>query len=119
MAYTGTTAATSLQNPPLCLARGMGYTVNQAGAVLGSTALGQTGGNGLWYYASTDTSTLTQAAGYFTDGQSLGMRQGDILLSCYASSVASTTVLLQVGILMTTNSTQGWNTAIAGCISSS
>ncbi len=120
MAYSGTTAASSVSNPPVLLSRGMGYLANAAGAVIGATtSLKTIGGMGLWYYASTDGSTLQTATAYFTDGAQLGMRQGDFILLASATAVGSTTVGIGVGMLMTTNSTAGWNVAATGLILSS
>ncbi len=119
MAYSGSTAASSVANPPMLLVRGLGTLVNAAGAVIGSTVQPNVGGTGLWYYASTDGSTLLQAAGYFTDGRLLGMRNGDFMLIAAATAVGSTTVGIGVGMLMTTNSTNGYNIAANGLIASS
>jgi hypothetical protein len=118
MAYSGTTAASSLANPPILLVRGLGTLVN-AGAVVGSTVQPNVGGTGLWYYASTDGSTLLQAAGYFSDGRLLGMRNGDFMLIAAATAVGSTTVGIGLGMLMTTNSTAGYNIAANALIASS
>jgi len=37
------------------------------------------GGGALWHYASTDVSTDVDAAGYFTNGDALGMKVGDVM----------------------------------------
>ena len=110
MAYIGSTAATSVANPPILLARGMGTLSASTGiaGVIGS--VGPLGGTGLWFYASVDpSSSITTNVAYFTDGLQLGMRNGDIIIAAYASSVQSTTVLLGMGILGTTNSTNGFS----------
>lgn len=112
MAYSGTTAASSVANPPILLVRGVGTLVNAAGAVIGSTAQPNVGGTGLWYYASTDGATICSSPGYFTDGRQLGMRNGDFILIAAATAVGSTTVGAALGLLMTTNSTAGYNTAV-------
>lgn len=103
MAYSGSTAATTLQNPPVvAYAFGLSPYSNVNNAVVSSTASPLFGGNRLWHYASTDSSTLVQNTGYFTDGGTLGMRNGDVLFNIGATSVGSTSVTLQIGILMTT-----------------
>lgn len=120
MAYSGSTAASSVANPPVLLARGMGNQTNQSGLVVGTTSLAYGGGNGLWFYSSTDASSdIIASVTYFTDGKQLGMRNGDVILTVYASSVASTTVSMAVGVLGTTNSTNGFSIMTAGCIASS
>lgn len=118
MAYSGTTAATSLANPPIQIAKGMGNTVNQNGAVVGSTAQPIVGGNGLWYYSSVDGTTVLEGVGYFTDGLALGMRNGDALMGVSASSIGSTTFITFLGTLFTTNSTGGFNLSTGGTITS-
>ena len=113
MAYSGTTAASSLQNPPVLLARGMGVLTSTLAAVVGATTpLKQTGGTGLWIYQSLDGATITSSIGYFTDGEQLGMRNGDFILISAATAAGSTTVGIALGLLMTTNSTAGYNTAL-------
>lgn len=104
MAYSGTTAASSATNPPIQIARGIG-NFNPNIAVVGSTAssLAAGGGNGLWVYQSTDSSTLVQVPGYFTDGGFLGMKNGDMLFGQFASSFGSTVVILYSGVLQTTS----------------
>ena len=120
MAYSGTTAASSLANPPINLTRAWGNTVNQSGMVIASTNLAIGGGNGLWFYSSTDATTAIGAnLAYFTDGLQLGMRNGDILFNVAASSIGSTTVTMGVAILGTTNSTAGFTVMTGGVIQSS
>lgn len=121
MAYSGSTAASSVANPPLLLVRGVGQINNAAGNVLGSslqTTTAFAGGSGLWYYASSDGSTLLQAAGYFTDGLALGMRIGDVLMAVAQSSLG-TSPTMSMGVLVTTNSTNGFNVNTGGAIASS
>lgn len=121
MAYSGSTVGVSASNPPILLARGMGSINNTAGNVLGSslqTTTAFSGGSGLWYYCSSDGSTVLQGAGYFTDGLALGMRNGDVLISVSQSSLG-TSPTMGIGVLMTTNSTAGFNVNTGGAIQSS
>lgn len=82
MAYSGSTAASSLANPP---ALGAGGRLTR-GSSLGATPRG---GN-IYHYASTDGSTVTSAANYFTDAWYLGIRPNDIIQGVYYSSAGST-----------------------------
>jgi len=111
MAYVGTTAASSVANPPVNLIRPMAHvsaSTDNGGQGIGNT--GAKGGNGLWYYQSSDpTSTIVGTVTYFTDGQQLGMRNGDVIMIAQCSSLGSTTVLFGMGILGTTNSTNGFS----------
>lgn len=121
MAYVGSTASSSLANPPMLLVRGMGQITSTSGNLLYSSAatsqstasagfFSQTGGTGLWYYQSSDPSTtIVGTVNYFTDGLQLGMRNGDLIFMLAPSSGGSTgTVLLGIAALMTTNSTAGF-----------
>jgi len=70
MAYQGSTASSSVANPPSLMVEG----------VVGSPSL--------WAYTSTHTSTSLKTANFFTDAQNLGIAQDDIL---FATNNASTT----------------------------
>ena len=72
MAYNGTTAASSVANPPVQIARAMGGGLN-------TLSTGGAGG-GLWMYNSSNGSTELQSSTFFTDGYYLGMKQGDVLI---------------------------------------
>lgn len=81
MAYSGSTAASSVANPP----------VRMAGPLtMGSTAGPNPRGGSLWWYHSSDGSTVVSAANYFTDAYYLGMRPGDVVMGSYQSTVGST-----------------------------
>ena len=119
MAYSGTTAASSLRNPPIKIAGGIAPTLNTRGLVVGTTSLVSGGGNSLWIYSSTDTqANILADTAYFTDGHELGMRNGDWLLNSYASTVASTTVSGGLALLGSTNSTAGYTIMTAALITS-
>lgn len=122
MAYSGSTAASSVANPPIALiAAGITPYNNASANVLGSslqTTQPFNGGNQVWRYTSSDASTLAQAAGYFTDGLQLGMRIGDIIFIVAQTSLG-TSPTMNVGVLVTTNSTAGFNVAIGAAIASS
>jgi len=89
MGYVGTTAASSVSNPPIQIARGL------AGGILGSTLQG----TGVWFYSSTDGTTVMESSTYFTDGFYLGMRQGDVVYGAAGASIGSTTPIAYFGIL--------------------
>lgn len=81
MAYSGSTAASSVANPPALI----------AGQLTRSSSLGaNVRGGSLWSYQSTDGSTVTSASNYFTDAWYLGIRPGDRIEGTYYSSVGST-----------------------------
>lgn len=90
MAYYGATAASSLANPPRCIAGGGLYGV--AGDTTGLTTAPESPNNqggSLWYYASTNLTTDVFATGFFTDGKDLGMRPGDLVMGVQFSSAGS------------------------------
>ena len=116
MAYQGSTAASSVSNPPVqiiqTLSQGGFSTAVSTGINMGSTQIGSTlfsvlgralGGN-LWYYASTDQSSAVFASGYFADGFKLGMRPGDILFCVFCSSLGSSQTLA-IGLIGDVSST--------------
>lgn len=88
MAYSGTTAATSLANPPRKLVEGIYGNQGTTGL---STAPGAPGAQGgaLWFYCSTNLTTDLTASNFFTDGKTLGMRPGDVVFGMQFSSAGS------------------------------
>lgn len=123
MAYSGTTAASSDRNPPLCLTGGIGQpSVNTYNGVLSPTTAQSTapyvGGTNLWYYRSSDSATIASSPLYFTDGLQLGMKSGDVMMHVRQSSYG-TSPTLSFGVLVTTDSTAGFNLAQGGVIQSS
>lgn len=80
MAYFGTTAASSVANPPMRVFGSLGGALNQ-------TSTTGAGGS-VWLYGSTNPSTDLTSANFFTDAFYLGMRQGDLVM-WYGSSGSS------------------------------
>lgn len=89
MAYSGTTAASSLANPPRSVLAA-GFNALPASTGLSSAPAAPNGqGGGLWYYSSTNLTTDLVAAGFFSDGKALGMRPGDMVMGCQFTSAGS------------------------------
>jgi len=89
MAYSGSTASSSLANPPRRIAGGFATPPQSTGLTTAPTAApGGQGGN-LWYYCSTNLTTDLTASGFFSDGWYLGMRPGDMVMGVQFSSAAS------------------------------
>lgn len=107
MAYVGTTAASSVSNPPISISHGL------AGGILGSTVQG----TGEWFYATTDGTTVMESSTYFTDAFLLGMRQGDLVRGVAGCSVGSTAPICYMGVLGTV-STAGAGLSTAGTMTS-
>lgn len=101
MAYIGTTAASSIQNPPVCVSPGIG-----GAARIASTAC--IFGNRLWMFASTDTSSSPFTANYFSDAKNLGMKQGDVVICVGMTSTVASSQVLMLGAVgaVTTDGTQ-------------
>lgn len=120
-AYSGTTAATTDRNPPTQIVA-MQPSINTYGSVVSPATAQSTapyvGGSGLWRYASSDSATIASSPGYFTDGLKLGMKTGDVMIYVHQSSYG-TSPDVSLGVLVTTNSTAGFNMAIGGVIQSS
>lgn len=117
MAYSGTTAASSLRNPPRCIAGGGLY-----GAIGASTGLTtapeapNNQGGSLWFYSSTNLSTDVLASNFFSDGYYIGMRPGDLVIGQQFSSAGSS-VQTFIGTI-TGVSTDGASMSTGGTITS-
>lgn len=91
--------AYSTSNPPALISQGIG------------------GFWRLWVYKSVDAMTLVRVSGYFTNGWSLGMRQGDVIMVvdtdaspitmqiAIVTSAVSTLVDLSDGVAVTATDT--------------
>lgn len=89
MAYSGSTASSSLANPPVRIG---GYV----GAGAQTTAWAANPPRSVWAYFSSHSSTQLTDTAFFSDAYYLGMRQGDIVMfSCNTGSSAS----LGMGVL--------------------
>ena len=93
MAYSGTTAASSVANPPNQIARVVG------GRLSASSSASAGGGGGLWLYNSTNLTTDMTASNFFTEAYYIGMKQGDLVMGTQASSAGSTTQIAFVAAL--------------------
>jgi hypothetical protein len=82
MAYFGTTAASSVANPPESIALPL---------TRGTSALTANKPQ-LWVYSSTNLTTDVNAANFFSDGWYLGMRPGDIVIGSQYTSAGSSVV---------------------------
>lgn len=89
MAYSGTTAATSLSNPPRRLIGGTGQITNSTGLTTAPTAAPGGQGGAVWVYTSTNLTTDLTASNFFSDGYYLGMRPGDLVMGSQFSSAGS------------------------------
>ena len=108
MAYQGTTAASSVSNPPVLLmgthaaidqripgTGTTGSTIFMNNAYKASTAVyseGRAFGGQFWGYWSTDNTTAIASSGYFTDAGPLGMRPGDVIMAVGTTGGTGTVV---------------------------
>jgi len=97
MPYLGSTAASSVANPPVLMfgtnaavdqripgSGTTGSTIYMSNAYKASTSVyseGRAFGGQLWGYWSTDNTTAVASSGYFTDAGQLGMRPGDVIIT--------------------------------------
>lgn len=100
MAYIGSTAASSIANPPSLLQRPLG-----PGARVASTGVPIR--LGLWVFGSTDTTSSPFTAGYFSDGYEIGMKQGDVVICVGQTSTVSSSQVLMLGCVSSVSSTGG------------
>lgn len=92
MAYTGSTAGSTVFNPPHLVTQLMAGSTNT-----GSTNLA---GQHLWVYKSTHVQTDMDDTGFITDAQSLGMELGDVVFV-----MGSTTYILSLHTVQALSST--------------
>lgn len=116
MAYSGSTAASSVSNPPRLLMGRLQGVPSTTGLSTSNPGQGSQGGS-VWYYSSTNTSTQLQASTFFSDGWYLGMRAGDALIACSFSSAGST-VNVSFGVI-TDASTSGCGMSTGSVMTSS
>lgn len=91
MAYLGTTAGTSVQNPPRIIAP---VDTARIGSSAGPIAAR------LWLYASTEAnSTAAFVANYFTDAKAIGMRDGDVVIYVHRNSTVTTSAIVGMGVV--------------------
>ena len=117
MAYSGTTAASSLSNPPRqVLVASMSMISGATGLTTVPSAPGGQGG-GIWYYSSTNLTTDLIATGFFSDGKTLGMRPGDLVQGVQFTSAGSSVTTFLGAI--TAVSTAGAATMSSGSLMTS
>ena len=110
MAYVGTTS--TAPNPPQLLVGAQGST--EASPTSTSVAAGRN----LWYYNSTNTKANMEGVGFFTDGNELGMRTGDIVFAPTYTTQSATGHILIIGMVFSSNTTAGFNLSTDANISS-
>ena len=110
MAYSGTTAATSVSNPPVKIASAVGGGLNTT--AFASVA---TGPRNVWLYNTSNETCEMQVAAFFVDAFYIGMKTNDIV--CGAITTGSS-VSVYFGVLGTVT-TAGAALASTGGIMSS
>jgi hypothetical protein len=93
MAYSGTTAASSVSNPPARI----GNSLISQRNINESTSVAE--GGSLWTYTSTNLTTDLATSGFFSDGKELGMRTGDIVIAATYSTASTTSFELVIGMI--------------------
>jgi hypothetical protein len=113
MAYNGTTKASSLSNPPVLIAGGLGggadlhiasgstlYINNDYGAsTAGTYKAGQGFGQRLWMWHTTEMTSAPWDSAYFTDAGLLGMRPGDVIMMVRQGTSLGTSQYLSIGVI--------------------
>ena len=94
MAYSGTTAGSTLANPPVLMASAMGGKIVNNGSTQGGTGAGA--GCNIWLYTSTNGTTEFFGSNYFSDAYYIGMRAGDVVI-CVGDTAS--TIGLLMGIM--------------------
>jgi hypothetical protein len=98
MSYLGTTAASSIMNPPRVVQPLDAARIGSSAGPLNAR---------LWLYASTDTSTNPFTAGWFVDGYQLGMKEGDVVICVGRTSTVTSSQWLGIGVVSSVSTTGG------------
>lgn len=93
MSYSGSTAASSVANPPSRQGHGLLSQRN----IRESTSVAE--GGSLWTYVSSNLTTDMSSSGFFSDAGNLGMRNGDILIAGTYSTESSTGHAVVIGMI--------------------
>lgn len=96
MAYKGSTELSSVANPPKCVT-GAGIWGIRSTTVLPSSV----GGQNVWHYNSTDSSTDMVTANFFLDAFYLGMRQGDLVMGAFTTGSSVSAYMGVMGAVTT------------------
>ena len=104
MAYLGTTAASSVSNPPIRIWGGMAGSVDVR--ITGGTTMyvsgagqGRNFGQQGWVYHTTDITSAPLASAYFTDALPLGVRPGDIFFFVQQATSVPTSQMLRLSVV--------------------
>ncbi|MHB0965503.1 MAG: hypothetical protein ACYC36_03525 [Bellilinea sp.] len=115
MAYSGSTEASSVSNPPRLLVGRFAGLPGTTGLSTSNPNQASQGGN-LWYYNSTNSTTDLNTSTFFSDGWYLGMRAGDIVMAVSFTSAGSSVQLAIMPVV--TASTNGCGFTTGGTITS-
>lgn len=117
MAYQGTTAASSVSNPPRVLIPRMGGLPATTTLSTGNGAnCYRESGGAVWMYTSSHGSTACMDTNFFSDAWYLGIRPGDVLIGVQWTTAGSSQVLF-MGVFGSV-STAGANLSTGGSYTS-
>lgn len=111
LTYRGSTAGSTLANPPVLLAAAIGghvqyVTSGSTAAVSPNMPTGASGAK-LWFYSSSNVGTDLVALNSIGDGVALGMTIGDVLLGVQTSA-DSTSPFLYLAVLASSAGATGF-----------
>lgn len=105
MSYSGSTAGSTLANPPMLISSGMSKVALNNGSTVNGAGKGS--GAQLWLYSSTNSATEassgTNSGTFFSDAYYLGMKNGDVVIMVGAT--AATTLGIAIGAVQGITST--------------
>ena len=93
MSYSGSTAASSVANPPKRIDNSLLSQRN----IRESTSVAE--GGSLWTYNSSNLTTDLTESGFFSDAAELGMRNGDVVIAASYSTESSTGHIIRIGMV--------------------
>lgn len=93
MAYVGSTAASTVANPP----NRVDNALLSQRSIRESTSVAE--GGSLWVYNSSNLTTDLTSSSFISDAANLGMRNGDILIAASHSTESSTGHIIRIGMV--------------------
>ena len=111
MAYVGSSAASTVANPPSRVDNALLSQRN----IRESTSVAS--GGSLWVYNSSNLTTDLTASGFISDAAALGMRNGDIMIAASHSTESSTGHIIRIGMI-SFDSTSGASLSTGGMVTS-
>lgn len=111
LTYNGSTAGSTVANPPLVVAQTIGGKFPWVTSGTTDATVEYGSGGKIWFYSSTNLCTdlsSTAQVNAFSDGIALGMKRGDVLIGVQTSA-GSTSPTLFLGVISASAASTGFS----------